>query len=774
MCTLPCRLVNMQNLFGFAPLQYAAWSKQPAVVQVLLQYGADMLIKNPRAGTEHSILCAAGSTPLHLAAFRGHIEISRILLKTFYERFLEPMLLAQAGTGVDAATITRSVRANDPRTQVNALNLLPHQVAHRLGFLALSMLLKPNIPILRLFSEDERAVRLYGPPQLKVLCAEALNRKLLAALEQLSNNPPPKPKLPVTAIPAPAAVTLAQPPPQPPSSPHPPLLQPRTSMQHGRHPSNSLPTVPEADDEMTTTTNMSRDMPANPSFTRCARTAGTYLAFNGTLGVQQNDGAPQWGGSQEELQAMFVPPNAVQQQQQQLVQLQEQQKQANLDGTSPVHSLVENVVEAPSLDLWQYPEQPRSSPTMPKPGPSPFAAMAAAPPSRASLETTSQHTAPTPHRAHTTSTVSSGGAAAPPEPCAVLSSAAAAAAAAAHVGPKAAGGPHPIATRLPGQATSSCEQNTHAGRAQTIEGADSSSLLLPTPPARSGTSSPVPVLHSGGGAVAQPQEHSSTTAQASHPATAAAAASSLLHSPTLVHRGDASAYACLLGSNNASVPVPTTNQGPSQTGVPSHACLSLPTINVTRPTSHPAHDNALPSKDSPASHSNPHALHFRRHSSVHACPENLPFSGPQGYCGSGSGTVTFAPEHQRLSALQSTSRGARLETATSNPIPGQEENSTDTASQLYRSASTATNGDNTVPNSPPAGPAGVPGNAPSTGRSGSGISGLFRTSSPLRSTSPFQRLRRRNSPPGRTGGVTDPGAGPGPSTSQAAVKNAAV
>ncbi len=30
-------------------------------------------------------------------AFRGHIEISRILLKTFYERFLEPMMLAQVG-----------------------------------------------------------------------------------------------------------------------------------------------------------------------------------------------------------------------------------------------------------------------------------------------------------------------------------------------------------------------------------------------------------------------------------------------------------------------------------------------------------------------------------------------------------------------------------------------------------------------------------------------------------------------------------------------------
>jgi len=48
----------------------------------------------------------------------------------------------QAGSGADAASITRSLRASDPRMQANALNLMPYQVAHRLGFLALSMLLK--------------------------------------------------------------------------------------------------------------------------------------------------------------------------------------------------------------------------------------------------------------------------------------------------------------------------------------------------------------------------------------------------------------------------------------------------------------------------------------------------------------------------------------------------------------------------------------------------------------------------------------------------------
>jgi len=665
------------------------------------------------------------------------------------------------------------------------------------------MLLKPNIPILRLFSEDERAVRLYGPPQLKVLCAEALNRKLLASLEQLSTNPPPKPKLPL-AVPAPAA-TLAQPP-QPHSSAQQTLL-PRPSM-HARHPSASLPTVPEADDEMTTTTNMSRDTPVNPSFTGehgpdsggGARSPPSTLSAQSNTQSQSNTPQPSSpsrvgvnlqddtfpgvarGGSQEELQAIFVPPNAAQQQQ--------QQKQANLDGTSPVHSLVQNAMEAPSLDLWQYPDQPRSSGTMPNPGPSPFAAMAAAPPSRASLEATSQQPGTSPPHAHTISTVSSGGGGVvgPPEPGAVLSSAAAAAAAAAHVDPKAAGAPPPITTsRLPGQATSSCEQHVHDGAMPMMDGADSSSLLLPTPP-RSQSSSPVPVLRSsGGGAVLQPlpsptsNAHGSAAAKASLPASAAAVASSLLHSPNPVHKGDASAtaYASLLDGNTSTgnPPVPTANHT-SSAGAPVPPSLNPPNnFNITRPrppVTHPVPEDRLSHTDSPAPTSDPHVFdlggcgqYLQQHPSRNSLPKATPFSA-QGWPG-GSSTITSAPEYQRHSSYQSPNMSVpRLETATSNPIPGAGPSlspGADTASQLYRSVSTATNGDNTAPNSPPRS-AGVAGNATSTARASSTITGLFRTSSPLRNTPPFPKLRRRNSPPARTGGGTDSGAGP--STSQAA------
>jgi type II secretory pathway pseudopilin PulG len=60
----------------------------------------------------------------------------------------------------------------------------------RLGFFSLALLLRPNIPLPRLFNEEERGTRTWGPPPLKVLAAECLNHKLLRALESLSVTKP--------------------------------------------------------------------------------------------------------------------------------------------------------------------------------------------------------------------------------------------------------------------------------------------------------------------------------------------------------------------------------------------------------------------------------------------------------------------------------------------------------------------------------------------------------------------------------------------------------
>ncbi len=80
-------------VFTFLPPRRA---KQSGAVQVLLQHGADLLTRNERVGMGNSIPCPARSTPLHLAAMRGHIEISRLLLKSHYERVMEPLQLSLA------------------------------------------------------------------------------------------------------------------------------------------------------------------------------------------------------------------------------------------------------------------------------------------------------------------------------------------------------------------------------------------------------------------------------------------------------------------------------------------------------------------------------------------------------------------------------------------------------------------------------------------------------------------------------------------------------
>ena len=91
------------------------------------------------------------------------------------ERILEPLQL-----GAINGPSPESLVALDPRTQSNANGHMPYQVAQRLGFFTLAMLLRPNIPIVRLFSEEERSIRFYGPPPLKAISAEALNRHLIA------------------------------------------------------------------------------------------------------------------------------------------------------------------------------------------------------------------------------------------------------------------------------------------------------------------------------------------------------------------------------------------------------------------------------------------------------------------------------------------------------------------------------------------------------------------------------------------------------------------
>ncbi|KXZ44797.1 hypothetical protein GPECTOR_62g912 [Gonium pectorale] len=179
--------VDARNHAGCTPLHYAVWGRQSGSVQVLLQHGADVLPRNSRPAQELTpAVLVTGSTPLHLAAARGHAE-----------RVLEPLQLTEDDP--QPATLA----SLDPRVQLNANGHMPYQVAQRLGFYPLAMLLRPSIPILRLFSDEERAVRFYGPAPLRALAAEALNKKLLAELDALAAATPPSAAAGLTAAAAP-------------------------------------------------------------------------------------------------------------------------------------------------------------------------------------------------------------------------------------------------------------------------------------------------------------------------------------------------------------------------------------------------------------------------------------------------------------------------------------------------------------------------------------------------------------------------------------------
>jgi hypothetical protein len=61
--------------------------------------------RSTRASGNESIPAPAGSSCLHLAAARGHIEISRLILKAFYETRFEAAQIAAAAAGQEVVLV---------------------------------------------------------------------------------------------------------------------------------------------------------------------------------------------------------------------------------------------------------------------------------------------------------------------------------------------------------------------------------------------------------------------------------------------------------------------------------------------------------------------------------------------------------------------------------------------------------------------------------------------------------------------------------------------
>jgi len=76
--------VNQVNSVGLTAVHLAVWARRSGIMQVLLQHDADIGVRSGEQLQPDILLpCIAGSTPLHLAAARGSVEISRLLLKTY-------------------------------------------------------------------------------------------------------------------------------------------------------------------------------------------------------------------------------------------------------------------------------------------------------------------------------------------------------------------------------------------------------------------------------------------------------------------------------------------------------------------------------------------------------------------------------------------------------------------------------------------------------------------------------------------------------------------
>jgi hypothetical protein len=87
--------------------------------------GCPDVCRSTRASGNETIPAPIGSTCLHLAATRGHIEISRLILKAFYETQFEAAQIAAAAAGQEVTLLLPS----DPRVQINIAGHAPYQVA---------------------------------------------------------------------------------------------------------------------------------------------------------------------------------------------------------------------------------------------------------------------------------------------------------------------------------------------------------------------------------------------------------------------------------------------------------------------------------------------------------------------------------------------------------------------------------------------------------------------------------------------------------------------
>ncbi|KAF8072581.1 ankrd52 [Scenedesmus sp. PABB004] len=169
---LATRFVNKRNLSGFTPLHYAVWGCNEALVQDLLQAGADVSVANDRV-FDAWVTVPVGSTPLHLAVVRHSMPIALALLQAHVVQVVS----RPAGSPAPA----------DPRTVANLYGMNPAQLAAHRGLRQMSRVLLPSLSLARVLEafEPTDAARSYGPPSLRAIAAAAMQAELMRQLDGL-------------------------------------------------------------------------------------------------------------------------------------------------------------------------------------------------------------------------------------------------------------------------------------------------------------------------------------------------------------------------------------------------------------------------------------------------------------------------------------------------------------------------------------------------------------------------------------------------------------
>jgi ankyrin repeat protein len=75
--------ISAPNNSGLTPLHLAVWGRHPSSVAFLLGHGADLTARALSQRVPDIVPCHTGTTPLHLAATRGHIAIAKEILKSY-------------------------------------------------------------------------------------------------------------------------------------------------------------------------------------------------------------------------------------------------------------------------------------------------------------------------------------------------------------------------------------------------------------------------------------------------------------------------------------------------------------------------------------------------------------------------------------------------------------------------------------------------------------------------------------------------------------------